>query len=146
MRNTLPRRYQFSLTQWLGGPLGDSIDTARAPQANTTVTYTADIAAGQETVAQVGLGSLVLENGGVLPDTLCQLALEAAVDGTWKTVYAPGDYCVRGPDGNGGVGLYFDEYPLLPGSYRLLNITSNAVVSDQIRIEPGKRVVVRVRR
>lgn len=141
-----PGRYQFSLTQWLGGPLGDSIDTARAPQANTTVIYTADIAAGQETVALVGLGSLVLENGGVLPDTLCQLALEAAVDGTWKTVYAPGDYCVRGPDGNGGAGLYFDEYPLLPGAYRLLNITSNVVVSDQILIEPGKRVVVQVRR
>lgn len=141
-----PGTYRFTLNQYLGGPLAESgIDTFNAPKANTVITYTANVVEGQETVAIVGVGSLVLENGGTQPDTLCQLALEAAVDGVWQAVYAPGDYCTRGADGNGGVGLYFDEYPLLPGRYRLINITSNAVVSDQILIEPGKRVTVQLR-
>jgi hypothetical protein len=104
--------------------------------------YTVEIVQGQETVAVVGFGGIVLTNpGGGLErnsrgDAFTEIEVQRNIGGAWEDTlyetYPPADEII----------------PLTPGEYRVVYTGSAAgelsVVADSITIEPGKRVTVEI--
>jgi Mg-chelatase subunit ChlD len=111
------------------------------PQGVNEATYTAVIAEGQETIARIGIGGLVLEdNSGGAVDP-CVLVLEQATENGWVNVRGIG----RTPCANiQRVGEYGETVNLAVGSYRLSNAERGGAATE-FTIEAGKLVTIAIR-
>jgi Mg-chelatase subunit ChlD len=103
-------------------------------------TYTAVVAAGQETVALVGIGSMTLRRQGVDKRFLCDSVFEISENGSWRPFALPG--LVIGCKESF---LYDEAYLLPPGVYRIRDTKRDVVLVDMITIAPGKQVTIDIR-
>jgi len=107
--------------------------------------YTAIIEEGRETVAVIGWGSVTFINDGLPATAFQDLRVEKLVDGAWETSIFTGSTITSR---EGTVGFYFEfdaPYVLAPGRYRVYDTKRRAVVVDNIVVEPGKSIMVRLR-
>lgn len=107
--------------------------------------YTAIIEEGRETVAVIGWGSVTFINDGLPATAFQDLRVEKLVDGAWDTSIFTGSTIMSR---EGTVGFYFEfdaPYVLAPGRYRVYDTKRRAVVVDNIVVEPGKSITVRLR-
>ena len=146
--NLKPGDYTLSVKQYLGGMCMNSTST---PEANASQRIPFSIGNDRETKLSVGAGGLELIDDVGDPGYACSLALEVEVDGQWQAAHpAPdADIChavdgkVYGLENGLALGV---EYPLLTGHYRLVDVSKNQVIADDINIVPGKKVDIRITR
>ncbi|NJM05943.1 hypothetical protein HC891_06685 [Candidatus Gracilibacteria bacterium] len=109
-------------------------------QGVSEVTYTAVIAEGQETIARIGIGGIVLEDNSGGAVNLCVLVLEQARETGWEHVRGIG----RTPCANiQRVGDYGAQVNLAVGSYRLSNAERGGAATE-FTIEAGKLVTIAI--
>ena len=143
-----PGDYTLFLKQYLGGMCMNSDST---PAANNSQRIPFSIGNDRETELSVGAGGLELIDDVGNPEYACSLALEVNVDGQWQAAHpAPDRDICHAVDGKvygleNGLALG-TEYPLLPGRYRLVDVSKNQVITDSIDIAPGKKVDLRITR
>lgn len=103
--------------------------------------YTAIVEEGRETVAVIGWGGVTFINDGLSANAVEDLRVEKAVKGKWDTSIFTGP-----PPGNIKFYFQFDyQYHLAPGRYRVYDTKRRTVLVDNIIVEPGKAVTVRLR-
>lgn len=118
-----PGTYRFTVSR------GDSRDDQVSNHQFTD--YTAEIAAGKETVAVIGFGGMTLTHARGELDPNTELEVTKQVNGNWaRTIFASNiqiDY----------------EYQLAPGLYRLMNAEQDTVLQEFV-INPGKQITVQI--
>jgi Mg-chelatase subunit ChlD len=135
-----PGTYSFTVRQRLGFYGGED---DRLPQANGAVTYVAEIAEGRTTTAVVGVGGLTLRNTTGDEADACTLRLEVLVDGTWQTAYPEATESCSNAEGNAPDIQFEQLYPLLPGTYRVLDTRfAHRVVSDEVTLRAGQTLTI----
>ncbi|GIW00691.1 VWA domain-containing protein [Roseiflexus sp.] len=127
-----PGEYRFTISYSEIG--GDQV----ARHVDTT--YTAIIEQGRETVAVVGRGGVTFVNETPQSLQASDLRVDKAVNGQWEESIAPGQLV--------GFGAYFAfdrAFRLTPGRYRVYDRRRGAVLLDNLIVEPGKEITVRLR-
>lgn len=127
-----PGEYRFTISYSEIG--GDQV----ARHVDTT--YTAIIEQGRETVAVVGRGGVTFVNETPQSLQASDLRVDKAVNGQWEESIAPGQLV--------GFGAYFSfdrAFRLTPGRYRVYDRRRGAVLLDNLIVEPGKEITVRLR-
>jgi hypothetical protein len=126
-----PGTYQFSVFY--------QANRVALRQGVSEVTYTAVVAEGQETIARIGIGGIVLEDNSAGAVDTCVLVLEQTTENGWENVRGIG----RTPCANAQrVGAYGEIVNLAVGRYRLSNAERGAVT--EFTIEAGKLVTVAI--
>lgn len=130
-----PGEYRFTVTYSVIGPGGN-----QSPK-HEKITYTAIIEEGRETVAVIGRGGVtfVNETPGLLKAG--DLQVDKAVNGQWEvSISAPPFISLTGDD------FEFDrQFLLTPGRYRVYDLKRKVVLVDNLIVEPGKEIIVRLR-
>lgn len=127
-----PGEYRFTISYSEIG--GDQV----ARHVDTT--YTAIIEQGRETVAVVGRGGVTFVNETPQSLQASDLRVDKAINGQWEESIAPGQLV--------GFGAYFAfdrAFRLTPGRYRVYDRRRGAVLLDNLIVEPGKEITVRLR-
>ena len=137
-----PGIYHLMVEQQLGGP---DMLSFTAPEANHRQRVMATVRPNGASEVVIGPGSLHVVNRLDDPGFACRLALEVELSGDWKAAHpAPPPELCHAVDGElYGMenGFWLDEdYPLLPGTYRLVDTETGRVVADDIEIDSGDRV------
>lgn len=104
--------------------------------------HTAIVEEGRETVAIIGWGGITFVNDGLPARIVEDLRVDKAVEGKWEVSI------FDGPPPSGRPGFYFQfdrQFTLAPGRYRVYDEERRAVLVDNILVEPGKSVTVRLR-
>jgi Mg-chelatase subunit ChlD len=127
-----PGEYRFTIAYVEIG--GDQV------AQHVTTTYTAIIEEGRETVAVIGRGRVTFVNDTPQSLRASDLRVDKAVNGQWEESIYPGQLV--------GVGSYFAfdrAFRLTPGRYRVYDRNRKAVLIDNLIVEPGKEITVRLR-
>ncbi len=127
-----PGEYRFTISYVEIG--GDQI------AQHVPTTYTAIIEEGRETVAVIGRGGVTFVNETPQSLRAADLQVEKAVNGQWETSIYPGQLV--------GIGSYFAfdrAFRLTPGQYRVYDRKRRVVLIDNLIVEPGKEITVRLR-
>lgn len=131
-----PGEYRFTVTYSGIGPGG-----FQQASKHEVVTYTALIEEGRETVAVIGRGGVtfVNETPGLLDSG--DLQVDKAVNGQWEESISPAPFIsILSSD------FEFDrQFLLTPGRYRVYDRKRKAVLVDNLIVEPGKEIIVRLR-
>ncbi|MFQ3633577.1 VWA domain-containing protein [Roseiflexus sp.] len=127
-----PGEYRFTISYIEIG--GDQI------AQHIATTYTAIIEEGRETVAVIGRGGVTFVNETPRLLRSADLQVEKAVNGQWEQSIYPGQMV--------GIGSYFAfdrAFRLTPGRYRVYDRKRKVVLIDNLIVEPGKEITVRLR-
>jgi hypothetical protein len=126
-----PGEYRFTISY-------SEIGGDQTPKHRET-TYTAIIEEARETVAVIGRGQVTFINDSPQLLQAGDVRVEKAVDGQWEESISPGQLV--------SFGAYFAferPFRLTPGRYRVYDRTRGKVLIDNLIVEPGKEITVRL--
>lgn len=126
-----PGEYRFTISY-------SEIFGDQTPKHRET-TYTAIIEEARETVAVIGRGQVTFINDSPQSLRAGDVRVEKAVDGQWEESISPGQLV--------SFGAYFAferPFRLTPGRYRVYDRTRGKVLIDNLIVEPGKEITVRL--